>query len=64
MAQAKTVLLIDEAMKREAHERCADRDAMLKLLEQEINELHESIGKLTLRIEIMERGLTSSGSQS
>ena len=62
MAQAKTVLLIDEAMKREARERCADRDAMIKLLEQEIDELHASIRKLTLRIEIMERGATTSGS--
>ena len=64
MAQAKTVLLIDEAMKRDAAERCADRDAMVRLLEQEINELHENIGRLTSRIEIMEGGVTSSGSQS
>jgi hypothetical protein len=56
MSQLKTIMLIDEAMKAEARERCADRDALLRLLEQEIGELNEVIRRLTLRIEILEGG--------
>ena len=57
MAQAKTILLIDEAMKAEARERLADRDALIQLLEQEINELRQTLEQLTLRLEILEAGL-------
>ena len=57
MAQAKTILLIDAAMKAEARERLADRDALIKLLEQEINELRQTLEQLTLRLEILEAGL-------
>lgn len=57
MAQAKIILLIDEAMRTEARERMADRHALIALLEQELNELHESMAKLVLRLEIMEAGV-------
>lgn len=56
MANAKIISFVDAAVHLEAQERLADRAALIRLLEDEINELHDAMGKLTLRIELLEAG--------
>lgn len=46
MSGAKVALMISEANKIEAAERRADRDAMLKTMHEEAEQLHRRIEKL------------------
>ena len=50
MSNAKTILIVDEAVKAESRERVADRTVLIKLVENELNQLHELVERLTERV--------------
>ena len=57
MANAKISSMIDQAARIQRAERRADRDAMLALVEDEINQLRQIIAVLSMRLENMEAGV-------
>ena len=56
MSNTKTILIVDEAVKAESRERVADRTVLIQLVENELNQLHELVERLTERVKVLEAG--------